>query len=1253
VLRRAARAAAAVGADSADATAAATADLASSQRVCRLLQLLATLRGAKTVAKFFPHGAADLEPALALLRASDASRGARGEDPEGTGAWEVRATPLSVATRTAPQDTTHAQHSSLTLTHCPRFSAQTRSVLLLWLSILVLIPFDLSTVDSTLDASAPATGGGDATPPVVRGIIALCRGYLREPGIVRDMAALALAKLLTRPDMGAPLAEFIAWCRTAMATPGVEGTFLVPGAAATLAGVLKHGSRAALAPSAPALAADVYALAMCPAAARSPLLRKLAAKLAQRVGLLLLPPRQASWRYTRGASSLLQNLGGSTTSAAAAAALAPADAAAEEEELRAEDVPEAVDAAFEQLLTALHDSDTVVRWAAAKGVGRLAARLPGGMADEVLSSVLAMFSPTQPDGAWHGGCLALAELARRGALLPSRLSDVVPRVADALRYDVRRGPHSVGAHVRDAAAYVAWAAARAYDADALAPAAGALAPPLLALACYDREVNCRRAAAAAFQECVGRLGGAGVSCGSDADASSFEGVPHGIAVVAVADYISLGPRAAAYLSVAPRVAAFASYRRHLAEHLLGTKLLHWDASLRALAASALAALAPLEAAWLADVALPALLPRATSASSEPGARHGALLALAACLGALRAEGADIPAATQAALVGCVPALEKARLYRGKGGESVRFAAAKLVAAVAAARLPATPAQRAALLASAEESLRHPAAEVQAAAAAALGELISAHALGGAPGDVAADAPAAARRHVGVLARDPNPAARRGSALALASLPRGALAPAWRAVARAAAAAATPEADAAARDAETRVNAVIALGALIHTVGIAPEHAHDADDAACEAVLSADAAAAAAADADDVDALVRGLPARAVSAALLPALLASLDDYCTDNRGDVGSWVREAAMRALPRAACALAAASPRYYAAAASDAAPAAAPPPRLAAALLKQAAEKIDRVRTGAASALASLLSGLPPAALASVPHADALAAAFPPPPGGPHYGVPAEAYPSLAPLLRLDPYRAPLAHGMLVSVGGLGDSLSKTAAAALLAVTAGDAAAGAPAGAPCALACAVAADVVAALAGAARADRVAVPALRTLDVLYSHARLAAAPEALHAAALTAVAGELRGARDVPKLCAAAALLAHLAGVAAPAPRDDARRALCGLLAGPYPRVRRAAAEALYLRLLDCDDSGADGDDAATETLASTRWDAAPEVVRAAVATLYGQLALGELPATLAPGGAGGATAARRKAGGAQVDEHDSYRSLVDAAGY
>ena len=95
-------------------------------------------------------------------------------------------------------------------------------------------------------------------------------------------------------------------------------------------------------------------------------------------------------------------------------------------------------------------------------VGRVTGRLPKLFADDVVGAVLELLHTSESDGSWHGGCLALAELARRGLLLPARLAEVVPRVLQALVYDVRRGSHSVGQHVRDAACYVCWAFARAY-----------------------------------------------------------------------------------------------------------------------------------------------------------------------------------------------------------------------------------------------------------------------------------------------------------------------------------------------------------------------------------------------------------------------------------------------------------------------------------------------------------------------------------------------------------------------------------------------------------------------------------------------------------------------------------------------------------------------------------------------------------------------------------------------------------------------
>ena len=44
-----------------------------------------------------------------------------------------------------------------------------------------------------------------------------------------------------------------------------------------------------------------------------------------------------------------------------------------------------------------------------------------------------MFSDPESDSSWHGGCLALAELSRRGLLLPDRLEEVMPIINKAIQ----------------------------------------------------------------------------------------------------------------------------------------------------------------------------------------------------------------------------------------------------------------------------------------------------------------------------------------------------------------------------------------------------------------------------------------------------------------------------------------------------------------------------------------------------------------------------------------------------------------------------------------------------------------------------------------------------------------------------------------------------------------------------------------------------------------------------------------------------
>lgn len=245
-------------------------------------------------------------------------------------------------------------------------------------------------------------------------------------------------------------------------------------------------------------------------------------------------------------------------------------------------------------------------------------------------------------------------------------------MSKALHYEERRGPHSVGGHVRDAAAYVCWAFARAYKPAAMADCLHVLTPSLLMASCYDREVNCRRAASAAFQESVGRLGA--------------ENFPNGIEILTSADYYSLGSRKQAYLTVGPTIASLPQYLVPLAEHLLENKLKNWDAAVRALAADALAELVHLQPQYFADVALPLMLERSVDMGSLE-TRHGALLATAALVQAL----ADVQDVRRAGWgVGAVRValdVQKRQLWRGKGGDLMREALCKLIATLGRLRVP--------------------------------------------------------------------------------------------------------------------------------------------------------------------------------------------------------------------------------------------------------------------------------------------------------------------------------------------------------------------------------------------------------------------------------------------------------------------------------------------------------------------------------------------------------------------------------------
>lgn len=437
-----------------------------------------------------------------------------------------------------------------------------RHVLLVWASVAIRAPFPLVSM---------------VTPVTIEQAMSAARSALKEPSSVADVAALFLAHLLSRRDADAERQTVIA-----SATQDIQSSTLSSEVSASsltlLAAVFKYAHRDDVVPFIPRILAVLDGVKPT-----STVQAHRVAKLTQRLALAFLPPSTASWRYSRITPTFLPSTSLGAAVAGHDAAVTEGDAQDNEIAISDEDA-DRLGAVVDLLFESLHHHDTVVRYSAAKGVARLAARLPRAHASEVVEGVLEIVGSDQgearSDAAAHGGCLAIAELTRRGLLLPDdeQLGRALDVVRDAARFELRRTAASIGAHVRDAACYAVWAVARAYDRHDVEPFAPLIIQAMVPVALLDREVNCRRAASAALQECVGRL--------------SQHVFPDGISLITQADFFSLGDRNTAFLNVTPKVAALGdgTYVPCIIDELWSSKLSHWDSSMRALAAKSLAGL---------------------------------------------------------------------------------------------------------------------------------------------------------------------------------------------------------------------------------------------------------------------------------------------------------------------------------------------------------------------------------------------------------------------------------------------------------------------------------------------------------------------------------------------------------------------------------------------------------------------------------------------------------------------------------------
>ncbi|XP_029293698.1 tubulin-specific chaperone D isoform X2 [Cottoperca gobio] len=893
----------------------------------KFLYIICKVRGYKIFMQLLPHEVADVQPVLDLL-----SR----QDPKDTETWE------------------------------------TRYMLLLWLSMTCLIPFDLYRLDGHLESD-----GGKPREPTMDRILAIAKSYLLVGDSPRDAASVLVSKFMTRPDVKQKrLGDFLDWSLTTISQTNdqsLRDIVMLDGALQSLAKLFKHGKRDDLLQYAPTI---MQCLAQKHLSESSQaMLRKHGVKLTQRLGLTFLKPRLAAWRYQRGNRSLAANLSVSLSTSVATPEV-------ETQELEEDyDIPEEVETVIEYLLNGLKDKETIVRWSAAKGIGRVTGRLPKELADEVVGSVLDCFSFQETDNAWHGGCLALAELGRRGLLLPSRLTDVVPLIVKSLTYEEKRGACSVGSNVRDAACYVSWSFARAYEPKDLEPYVTQISSALLITAVFDRNVNCRRAASAAFQENVGRQG-------------TF---PHGIDIVTAADYFAVGNLNNCYLSINVYIASFPEYTKAMIDHLIAMKINHWDGVIRELATKALHNLTPQAPEYMATTVLPQLLPMAVGIDLH--GRHGAILACAEITHALYKLGLQTNRAVVDIISSeCVDALKNIhqmlndrKQYRGFGGELMRPSMCCLIEKLSLSKMPFKNDPVIAgwqwLIDDTVKSLHLLSSGVKDSVVVAVVSALSAlceEYYQAEPGRADSQMQDVLVSHYIEGLKSPQMLTRCGSALALGCLPRFMIHSKLKQILEGLLQMCTVS-QKEGRFTEARRDAIRALAQVCVTVGVC---AHGSPDSAlCSENV----------------------------AEVYGVLLNSMNDYTTDSRGDVGAWVREAAMTSLMDVTMLVASNAPEILL-------------PDLVKCMMcclaQQSAEKIDRYRVVAGNIFLLILHSKEPA-VPHIPHREELLSIFPfETTTSLNWNAPSQAFQYITQLLGLPQYQYHTLLGLTVSVGGITES-------------------------------------------------------------------------------------------------------------------------------------------------------------------------------------------------------------------------------------
>jgi hypothetical protein len=433
-----------------------------------------------------------------------------------------------------------------------------RYATLLWLSQLLLAPFDLESIssisadeDGLVEVSSnPEFTYPEKAPRVARRVISLALRHLSSSGREREAAKLLLVRIALRPDMQ-QIGTLDALVRWAMKTLCDQSDVVKPvhhyiGVLSFLAGLLGSSTGTN---DMDRYLGELFSLVEQVQPDGDPVFRSIHESAVARKSVI---------KIYRGVATLLlrTNLD--------------------------EEGFSIVQGAIVALLGFLADDSTPVRLSASKALSMVVPKLDSDMSMQVVQAIVdeleAGISWHKPEPStkfadsqkysfqnanvllWHGHVLTLSQLLYRRAIPVTEISSVLVYVVAGLSFEKRDvSGLSVGTNVRDAACFGVWALARRYTTAELksahlqgehptayrvhsdelgtlpAPVVQQLAIELIVSACLDPAGNIRRGSSAALQELVGR---------------HPDAIVNGISLVQVIDYHAIARRSTALHDVA-------------------------------------------------------------------------------------------------------------------------------------------------------------------------------------------------------------------------------------------------------------------------------------------------------------------------------------------------------------------------------------------------------------------------------------------------------------------------------------------------------------------------------------------------------------------------------------------------------------------------------------------------------------------------------------------------------------------------------